>query len=186
MAVQPERRRFTVDEYHWMGRVGILGPDDRVELLDGEIICMVPIDEPHASTVDRINQVLVLGLQGAAIVRVQSSIRLDMGGEPEPDFALLRPRRDFYRASHPTPEDVLLVIEVADTSLDYDTRTKAPLYARAGIPELWVVDLPHARVIAYRASSADGYATTRAYRRGESLSPLAFPSLTIAIDDILG
>ena len=186
MAVQPTRRRFTVDEYYWMARVGILRPDDRVELIDGEIIEMNPIGGPHASTVDRLSQFLILALQGAAIVRVQNPIRLDSGSEPEPDLALLRPRRDFYAAGHPTPSDVLLVVEVADTTIAYDTRTKAPLYARAAIPELWIVDLTRGCVVTYRDPSDAGYATTRVHHRGEMLRALAFSDLAFPVDDILG
>ena len=186
MAVQPARRRFTVDEYYWMARVGILRPSDRVELIDGEIIEMNPIGEPHAGTVNRLNSVFSRRLGDAVIVAVQNPIRLDNGSEPEPDLALLRPRRDFYATGHPTPSDVLLVVEVSDTTVEYDTQTKAPLYARAGIPELWIVDLTRACVMVYLDPADAGYATTRVLRRGEVLRPLAFPDLALPIDDVLG
>ena len=123
---------------------------------------------------------------GAAIVRVQSSIVLGEYGEPEPDIVLLRFRADFYAESDETPEDVLLIVEVADSSEAYDRRTKAPLYARFGIREYWLVDLNRDLVTVYRDPTPDGYATSRVFRRGESIGPLAFPELTVAVDDILG
>ncbi|MDP8922709.1 MAG: Uma2 family endonuclease [Chloroflexota bacterium] len=186
MAVQPTKYLFTVDEYERLGQAGILGEDSRVELIEGEIIQMNPIGGPHASTVDRLTRLLVLGLGDLAIVRVQSPIRIRERNEPQPDLALLRPRADFYATGHPTPADVLLVVEVEDTTVEYDTRTKAPLYARAGIPELWVVDLPRACVVTHREPSDIGYAATRVHRRGEVLRPLAFPDLAVPVDDILG
>jgi Uma2 family endonuclease len=121
-----------------------------------------------------------------AIVRIQSSIALGDDGEPEPDLVLLRRRADFYTESDEEPEDILLVVEVADTSERYDRRTKGPIYARYGIPELWIVDLNRNRITRYLDPAPDGYKTTRVYRRGESLSPLAFPDLMIAVDAILG
>ena len=121
-----------------------------------------------------------------AIVRVQGSIALGNNGEPEPDIALLRFRADFYALSEATEEAVLLIVEVADSSEAYDRRTKAPLYARFGIPELWIADLNRDRITRHTDPGPDGYATTRVFRRGEALSPLAFPDLMIAVDDVLG
>ena len=119
-------------------------------------------------------------------MRVQSSVVLGERAEPEPDIALLRPRADFYADADETPDDVLLIVEVADSSLEYDVRTKAPMYARYGIPELWVADLNHDQIFLFRDPTPGGYKTTRVVRRGESLSPLAFPSLAISVDAILG
>lgn len=186
MAVEPKRRRFTRDEYHRLAETGILGPDARVELIDGDIVEMSPNGRRHNSRVDWCNRAFARGVGDGAIVRVQGSIVLDDNGEPEPDLVLLRPRDDFYAHADATPADVLLIVEVADTSEGYDRRTKAPLYARHGIPELWIVDLNRARVTRYADPTPDGYATTRVFRRGESLSPLAFPTLTINVDDLLG
>jgi Uma2 family endonuclease len=186
MAIDPKRYRFTRADYHRMAQTGILKPGVRVELIDGDIVEMSPIGRPHKSRVDRLNRILTPGVGTAAIVRVQSSIVLGDYGEPEPDLALLRDRADFYIDSDETPEDILLVVEVADSSESYDRRTKAPLYARFGIPELWIVDVNRSRVTRYLDPADDGYATTRVYRRGESLSPLAFPNLMIAVNDILG
>jgi Uma2 family endonuclease len=186
MAVDPKRYKFTRADYHEMARAGIFKAGIRVELIDGEIIEMNPIGRPHRSCVDRLNDIFAPNVRTSAIVRIQSSIALGDNGEPEPDLTLLRRRADFYSESDETPEDILLVVEVADTSERYDRRTKAPLYARNGIPELWIVVLNRDRVLRYLDPSPDGYATRRIYRRGESLSPLAFPDLVIAVDDILG
>jgi Uma2 family endonuclease len=186
MAVEPKRYRFTRADYHRMARTGIINPDARVELIDGEIIEMNPIGSRHMAAVDRLNRLFLPPLLGAAIVRIQGSIALGDNGEPEPDLVLLQFRDDFYATAPATEEAVLLVIEVADTSEGYDRRTKAPLYARYGIPELWIVDLNRDRITRHRTPTPRGFRTTRVYRRGESLSPLAFPDLTIAVDDVLG
>jgi hypothetical protein len=186
MAVELQRHRFTRHEYHRMAQTGILKPGARVELIDGEIIDMNPIGRRHKAGVDRLNRILVPNVGNAAIVRVQSSIVLGDYGEPEPDLTLLRFRADFYADADETPEDILLVVEVADTSEAYDRRTKAPQYARFGIRELWIVDVNRELLTRYLDPAEDGYGTTRVYRRGEALSPLAFPELMIAVNDILG
>jgi Uma2 family endonuclease len=187
MAVDPKRYQFTRADYHEMGRAGIFKSGVRVELIDGDIVEMNPIGRPHRTCVDRLNDIFVPSVRPNAIVRIQGSIPLGDHGEPEPDLALLRRRADFYATGdEETPEDILLLIEVADTSERYDRRTKAPMYARFGVPELWIVDLNRNRITRYLDPTPDGYKTTRIYRRGESLSPLAFPALTIAVNDILG
>ncbi len=186
MAVDLKRYRFTRDDYHRMAKAGVFKPGVRVELIDGEIIEMHPIGRRHRGTVDRLNDIFVPQVRGRAIVRIQSSIALGNNGEPEPDLVLLRYRADFYIESDEEPEDVLLVVEVAETSERYDRRTKAPLYARFGIPELWIVDLKRSRITRYLDPTPDGYASTRIYRRGETLSPLAFPNLMTPVVDILG
>jgi hypothetical protein len=157
-----------------------------VELIDGEIVEMNPIGRRHIGAVDRLADIFVPQVRGQAIVRIQSPIALGDYGEPEPDLTLLRRRADFYTESDEQPEDILLVVEVADTSERYDRRTKAPLYARFGIPELWIVDLKRSRITRYLDPTPDGYASTRIYRRGESIGPLAFPELPIPVVDILG
>src|SRR5262245_16793442 len=141
MSVAISRRRFTVDDYHRMGEVGILSPTDRVELIDGEIVTKMAIGPRHGACVDRATRALVTTVDTSAIVRVQGSIRLDLFNEPEPDIVLLRPRADFYASAHPGPEDILLVAEVAESSIDFDRSIKMRLYARAGVPEYWLVDL---------------------------------------------
>jgi Uma2 family endonuclease len=186
MATQAALRKFTVDEYHRLAETGILSEDDRVELIEGVLIQMPPIRSAHAGGVDRLTMWLAPALRGRCIVRVQSPIRLGPYSEPQPDLALLRPREDFDAASHPGPADVLLVIEVAESSADYDRTHKLPLYGRAGIPEAWVVDLAREEVVVGRDPSPEGYRTLQVARRGETLTPLAFPDLILSVDEILG
>jgi Uma2 family endonuclease len=186
MAVELTRRRFTVDEYYAMGAAGILGADDRVELIDGEIIQMPPIGPGHGGTVNRINFALVRRFGDLAVVTVQNPIHLNLYNDPQPDIALARPRTDFYRSSHPEAADVFLVIEVSDTTLATDQRIKMPLYARAGLPEAWLIDLQHDLVRVHREPATEGYRVVLTARRGERLAPLAFPDRDLAVDDLLG
>jgi len=186
VAVELNRHRFTRDDYHRMAQTGILAPDARVELIDGEIIEMSPIGNPHTAAVTRATHLFVRGVGDDAIVRIQCSIALGDNGEPEPDVALVRYRDDFYSTDSATEEDVLLLVEVADSSLAYDQHTKAPLYARYGIPELWIANLNRDQLIVHRDPTPTGYATVQVHRRGESISPLAFPGLVIPVESILG
>jgi Uma2 family endonuclease len=180
------RRHFTVDEYYCMAKAGVLREDERVELLDGEIIEMSPIGGRHAGCVDDLGEWFILRLAGRARVRIQNPVRLSSGSEPEPDIALVRPRSDGYRRGHPGPGDVLLIIEVADTTLDYDRDTKLPFYAAAGIPEVWIWDLPGERVLVHREPVDGQYRRTSVIERGGVLSPEAFPDLELLVDDFLG
>jgi Uma2 family endonuclease len=180
------RRRFTVDEYHRMGEAGVLHEDDRVELLDGEVVLMSPIGGPHTACVKRFTQLLVLRAHGQAIVSIQDPVELDELSEPQPDLALLRPRDDFYESAHPRPDDVLLAIEVGDSSVRFDREIKAPLYARAGVREVWLVDLPASEVSVCRRPGAEGYEDVVVKRRGDVLRPEALPDVTINVDEILG
>ncbi len=189
MSTEPlvdQRWRFTVEEYEQMGRVGILAEDDRVELLDGEIVAMSPVGPKHASTVNRLNELLVRTLAGLATVVVQNPLRLLPRSEPQPDFILARQRRDFYASAHPTAEDVFLVIEVADSTLRKDRMVKVPIYARQGVVEVWLVDLA-ARVVTVYADPVDGgYRDVRTVHGEEPLSPQALPQLRLIVSDILG
>ena len=186
MAVEILRRRFTVDQYHRMAEAGVLTEGDRVELIEGEIVEMTPIGSRHAAAVDRLNALVGAALRGRAIVRVQNPVRLGARSEPQPDLAVLRLRVDFYAGAHPGAGDVLLVVEVADASLDYDRAVKLPLYARAGIPEAWLVDVERPALTVHRAPSADGYRDVREARAGERLTLVAFPETSLAVDDCLG
>ena len=186
MAVQVLRHRFTVEDYHRMGEAGILSADHRVELIDGEIVVMTPIGSPHAGEVNRLNRLFVVRLGDRAVVTVQNPVVFPPDSEPQPDLAILRPRPDFYGRLHPRPEDVLLIIEVGDTSLGYDRTVKAPLYARAGIPELWIIDLEGECVEVYRQPAAGAYQQVQRFPRGQSVAPQAFPDLRLAVDGILG
>ena len=181
----PTRRRFTVAEYYAMAEAGVLAPDERVELLDGEIIVMPPIGDWHASRVKRLNNSMLPPLEGRAIVSVQDPTRLDDASEPEPDIMLLRWRDDFYEGGHPGPADVLLLIEVSDTTVDYDRGAKLSAYAAAGIPEVWIVNRPDRRIESYSDPTGDAYATVRYYEPGESISPQAFPDVILQVDQII-
>jgi Uma2 family endonuclease len=186
MAVTARRRRFTVDEYHWMGKVGILHEDDRVELIEGEIIEMAPIGSRHAATVAHIHQLLAIRLRERAVIWSQNPLLLTRyRSEPQPDAMVLDRRADVYARALPEAPDVRLLIEVADSSLRYDRLTKLPLYARAGIAEAWLVDVEHGRVELHRGPEADGYRDVLAPGAGEPFTPLAFPDVTLRIADLL-
>jgi Uma2 family endonuclease len=185
-ALEPRPYRFTIDQYHQMGEAGIFMPGDRVELIDGEIIAMNPIGDPHAGGVNRLNETFVIRLIGKAVIAPQNPVRLAQHDEPQPDLAILRFRNDFYATRGPRPEDVLLIIEVSDSSVSYDRRVKAPLYARNGIPEYWLVDLAHGQVTVFRDPSPDGYRSEQTHRRGDTLSLVALPDVSITVADILG
>ena len=182
----PARRRFTVAEYYAMSDAGILSENDRVELLDGDLIVMPPIGDWHAASVDLFTNILPPRLQGRAIVRVQNPTRLDNNSEPQPDVMLLRWRGDFYRNGHPAPADVLLLIEVADSSVEFDRTVKLTAYARAGIPEVWIVARAERRVEAYTEPAGNEYATVRCFGPGETVAPQAFPDIALAVERIIG
>ena len=186
MALPLTRRRFTVHEYYQMAEAGILTEDDRVELIEGEIVEMSAIGSRHAGCVARVNELFVVTFRDAAQVHCQNPIRLSEHTEPVPDLALLRRRPDFYTTGHPGPDDVLLVVEVADTSLQYDRAVKLPLYAGSGIPEAWLLDLNQDAILVSRDPSPSGYHSSWTVRRGERLSPIAFPDRKLAVADLLG
>ena len=181
--VELPRRRFTWEEYHRMAETGILGPEDRVELIEGEIIVMTAIGLRHASCVAELTRRLVPAIGDRALLWPQNPVRLPRDTEPQPDIVLLRPRADRYTTSSATPEDVLLLVEVADTSYRFDRRVKLPLYARAGVAEMWIVDLGHDVVEVYRRPSDTGYAESRRVGQGERVAPAALPDVALLIDD---
>lgn len=185
MAVEVTRRLFTVDEYERMAQAGILHEDDRVELIEGEVVQMTAIGARHAAAVARI-LALFAGLRARAVLWPQNPLRLSQRSAPQPDVVLLKPRKDFYAGGHPGPADVLLLVEVMDVSASYDRGVKLPLYARHGIPEVWLVDLEQERVEVYREPRAEGYSSATVLRRGERLASAAFPDLALAVEDLLG
>ena len=185
MSHQIARRWFNVDEYYRMAESGILSQADRVELIEGEIVTMSPIGSRHAACVGRLTEVLSQ-VSDRAIVWVQNPIRIDRYSEPEPDIALVKRRADFYSAGHPTPAEVLLIVEVADTSTQYDRETKIPLYAGAGIPESLLVNLPKDVVECYTQPVNGTYQSITIIKRGESFSSQVLPGLTLSADSILG
>ena len=178
-------RRFSVEEYHRMVEVGILGEDERVELIDGRILQMSPIGSQHAAYVSFLNRKL-RAIEETAIVRIQDPVILDDETEPQPDVAVVGFKANAYADSHPHAEDVLLLIEVADTSLEEDRLIKLPRYADAGIPEVWIFNLIENIVEVYRepltlANGIPGYRRRTDFRVGESVNPSAFPDLRIEI-----
>ena len=175
----PRRHRLTVSDYYRMAEVGILAPDARVELIDGDIIDMPPPGSLHAVTVRRLNKILTRAAGDSASVLVQDPVRLSDLSEPQPDLALLRPRDAFYSQHHPGPADILLVVEVADTSLRFDRDTKVALYAVHGIPEMWLVDLPHGRIVRHRAPAQGSYSLVDQPDLGSPLELSALPGIDV-------
>jgi Uma2 family endonuclease len=186
VAVRIPRWRFTVDEYHRMGEAGVLSEDDRVELLDGEIVRMSPIGTPHASTVARLDALFQRRLGSRATVWAQNPVVLDRYSEPQPDLCVLHARADFYATGKPRPRDVLLAIEVMDSSRGYDRTLKLPLYARAELREVWLVDLKAQAIEVYTRPALRGYRAQTTVGRGRVLSPLAFPRVRFRTSEILG
>ncbi len=173
------RHRFSVAQYHRMIEAGIFSPDDRLELIHGELVTMSPINRRHAAGVDRLVYLLLERLGQKARCRIQNPITL-ADSEPQPDVAIVRWRDDFYLAGHPTPPDIYWIIEVADTSIAYDREVKVPLYLAAGIPEVWLVNLDADCLEVYRREKQ------QILQRGQTLAPLQFPELVFTVDELLG
>ena len=178
-SIEPTRYRFTAEEYHRMGEAGIFTEDDRVELIEGDIIQMAPVGDPHINAVDRLTEVFVLAVAGKARVSVQNPVRLSQHSEPEPDLLILR-RESFGRAGR--PEDVLVLVEVSDTTLRYDRDTKLPLYARHGIPHVLNIEITAGAVVHYFEQHDGGYGQHTRYVRGERLTLEILPSVSISIN----
>lgn len=178
--------RFTVEEYGRMGEAGVFSPGVRVELIEGEIVDMSPIGDRHAACVGWLNRTLTLLLQHVALVWMQNPVHLDDYSEPEPDILVLKPRDDFYRDGKPRPEDVLLLIEVSDSTLAYDRHVKVPLYTRTGVPEVWIVNLNDERVETFASPSGGAYQATAVYSRGEEVQSSALRDLRLSVSEIFG
>ena len=179
------KRRFSVKEYYLMADAGILSPRDRVELIDGEIVQMAPIGSYHAGCVNTLTNLFKEMLGRRVVVSVQNPVRLSERSEPEPDIALLRPRADFYTESHPRPDDVLLIVEVSHSTVEYDRDVKTPLYAEAGIPELWLVNLDEDYIEGLSDPDGAGYRTVRRYVRGDRIAPALLPDALLDVSQIL-
>jgi Uma2 family endonuclease len=177
----PQRHRISVHDYHRMAEVGVLAPDARVELIEGEIIDMAPIGKDHQSIVDQLNRMLVRAVGESAIVRVQGSVRLSQWSEPEPDLVLLAPRADFYRGEFALGTDTLLVIEVSDTTLHYDRDIKVLLYARHGVPEVWIVDVQNDALLVYGDLRDEKYEKHVALDRPSSMPVTRLPGVTLVL-----
>ena len=178
----PPRHRFTTQDYELMIAAGTLSEDDRVELINGEIIDVSPIGPLHVDCVIRLTELLVPLVAGFARVSVQNPIRLPNDSQPEPDITLLR--QHHYRGALPAPDDILVVIEVADSTLAYDRETKLPLYAAAGIPEAWIVDLNAGIIERHTAPGGTGYRQTLRAERGEEIASLTVPDIVIPVDEV--
>jgi Uma2 family endonuclease len=185
-ATEPRRHRLTVADYYRMGEVGILAPDARVELIDGEIIDMAPPGSLHAATVHRLLAILARNAGEDATLLIQNPVRLSQLSEPQPDLALLRRREDYYAAEHPRATDVLLVIEVADSSLRFDREAKVPLYARYAIPEVWLVDLRDKQLVRYRNPQQGAYMLVDRPDLGMPLGVAALPELRLDLRSLFG
>lgn len=186
MAVALSRRRFSTDEYHRMTKVGILDEDDRIALIDGEIIEMAPVGERHNAGVLRVGDIFYGRWGRRALVSARGPIHLGEKSEPQPDVVLLHRRPEYDQSSPPQPSDVFLLVEVADSSLEYDRQVKAGHYARGGVQELWIVNLEQDLLLVYRDPSAEDYLTVQVARRGETVAPLAFPDVVFPVSDLLG
>ena len=183
---RPEPYKFDVHQYHEMAKAGILTKDDRVELIRGEIIAMSAIGNEHMATVDSSNMFWAQAVGGRAIVRIQGSVRLDESNEPQPDVTLLRRRDDFYRSRSAGPADILLIVEVSDSSLAYDRRVKLKLYAEFEIPEVWIANIPSRTIEAYTDPSNGEYTTRRTFHPGQTVSPAAFSDVALPVADVIG
>ena len=183
LEVDVKRRLFTVAEYHRMGEAGILGEDERVELIEGEIVQMAPIGPRHVGSVININRLFVTRLGDRAVVSPQNPVVIPPRSEPQPDLLLLRPRTVSYSRELPTSQDVLLAVEVADTSVRFDRLVKARLYARAGIAEFWLCLAMDGAVEVYREPRRDGYAGMLVHGPGDVVSPFAFPDVSFTVSD---
>ena len=187
MAVMRKRRRFTLEEYHRMGEAGVIDEDERVELIEGEIVEMTPIGRPHASVVARITKLFSTHFGERAIVWVQNPLALPRQvSEFQPDVALLKLRPDFYRDKRVEPRDAFLVVEVMDSSVAYDRRVKLPIYARGGVPEVWLVDVNERTVEVHRRPTAAGYRDRRVIARAGTIAPLAFSRAAVAVREMIG
>ncbi len=179
-----QRRKLSLDEFHSMGAAGILKEDDRVELIEGEMIEMAPIGTRHLAKVNRLSRMLSLAAGKEAIVSTQNPIALPPQNEPQPDIALLKARADDYEVSLPTAADVLLVIEVADTTLAYDRDVKIPIYARHGIPEVWLFDVQGGSLYVHLDAAPDGYRRILTPGKNETVSPLLLPRVRIDLAEV--
>jgi Uma2 family endonuclease len=182
----PTRHKLSVDDYHKLGEAGVLDEDSRVELIEGELIDMAPIGVPHMTAVNRLNRLFVQAVGDLGVVSIQNPVSLPPHSEPQPDIAVLRSGVDRPGASLPGPADVLLLIEVADTTLAYDRGTRLPLYARAGVVECWIVNLQARCVEVYRKATPQGYSETTEFRAGDVVSPVMLSTLKIEVAAIFG
>lgn len=181
-----QKRLINIDEYHRMAEVGILGPNDRVELILGEILHMSPIGNPHNSVVNRITTLFVPAFLTKAIVQIQGPIQIGNLSEPEPDILICKPKENFYSDQKPRPGDTFLIIEVADSTLNYDKNIKLPLYAESGILEYWIVDLNERQILKYALPERNQYKKMEIATVEDSIYCNSFPEIVFSVKDMLG
>jgi Uma2 family endonuclease len=184
MSVQP-KHRFTVKEYYRMAETGVLRPDARVELFNGEVIDISPSGLFHGSITKHLDQIFTVAARDRWITQVQHPVHLDDYSEPEPDLTLVKPVADFDRRRHPQPADVFLLIEISDPTLEADQVNKLPAYGRAGVAEVWIVNLNELTIEAYRQPHFAGYDSKTVWRAGDTLAPLAFPDAIVDVSELL-
>jgi Uma2 family endonuclease len=185
MSSQIERKLFTIDDCDKMEQAGILAPDERIELINGEIILVKPTGPRHGAAVDAAAEAMIRLTRGRANVRIQGCVVLHNFAAPLPDITLLAFREDWYARENPGPRDILLVVEVSDSTIEFDTTVKLPLYAIAGVPEYWVADLRNNRLMVYSKPEADAYTDVRQLQRGDVVAPAALPDCRIMVDLLL-
>ncbi|MBI4672405.1 MAG: Uma2 family endonuclease [Chloroflexi bacterium] len=186
MSAVVERHLWSADEYERLAQFGFFDEDDRVELIRGEIVAISPIGDRHSGCVNALNELLRDRLGKSVIIAVQNPVRLNNASEPQPDVGVLRRRADFYRKGHPIPADVILLIEVSDSTADYDEQVKIPLYAEAAIPEVWIVDLKFGIVSQFADPLFGKYRHLTRGRTGDTVTARTVPNLTLTVDEILG
>lgn len=185
MSSQITRKLFTIDDCYKMAEVGILSPDERTELINGEILVVPPPGPRHGYVVDSLTEAFVKLAQGKAVVRVQGGVVLHKYAAPMPDIVLLKPKGKAYLEKNPDASDIFLIIEVADSSLEQDMTVKLQLYAIMGVMEYWIADLRNNRLLVYSNPSGDQYQSLRQLRRGDSVAPSALPNCVIPVDLVL-
>ena len=183
---QPQRLRFSVDEYYQMIELGLLKDYEKAEIIEGELISKMPIGEKHSAIVERLSEILHDELGKSVSLRNQQPIKFSDYNEPQPDLAILQRRDDFYFYEKPVPKDVLILIEVSDSTLKYDRDTKLALYAEAEIPEVWIVNLKNNIVEVHQKPSIGIYQLAQIYKSGEVVKSAILPNLEIEVDKILG
>jgi Uma2 family endonuclease len=183
--VSQVQHRFSVKDYYRMAETGVLRPDARVELLEGRIIDMSPIGPFHGGVTNYLNKLFTAAARGRWLTSVQNPLHLDDQSEPQPDLMLLKPAADFYRKRHPEPEEVFLLVEVSDTTLEFDRAEKLPAYGRAGVAEVWIVDLNHGTIEVYREAHFTGYSSKTILRAGEQAKPAAFADVVVEVAELL-
>jgi Uma2 family endonuclease len=182
---QPRLRKFTVKEYYKMAEAGVLREDERVELIEGEIIKMSPQGPKHASSGSRAGEWFLRNLMDRVIVRMQLPVHLDDNSEPEPDIVLALPNESYYSDHHPTPKEILMIMEVSDSTLAFDRARKSRIYAQAGITQYCLLNLQTRELEDYRQPGRDGYRSKQTYSESESFKLAAFPQVAVKVADLL-